>query len=170
MSLFHAGEGTRTPMPKALDPKSSASANSATPARSTISIISYSEFIVNLFLNPLPNFFDENRALSPPLDDNLRYFLLLTCFISPLHGRHIIHRHHQLLIGLIHLSCTKHPSKIRTFPLIDGVKAQLPEHGLLLLINSCRIMVAALIKMIRYVIIRIAHHGCNGFRRLPRPN
>ena len=30
--LSHAGEGTRTPTPKALDPKSSASANSATSA------------------------------------------------------------------------------------------------------------------------------------------
>ena len=30
--IFGAGEGSRTPMPKALDPKSSASASSATPA------------------------------------------------------------------------------------------------------------------------------------------
>ena len=30
--LFGAGEGTRTPTSKTLDPKSSASANSATPA------------------------------------------------------------------------------------------------------------------------------------------
>ena len=38
--ILNAGEGTRTPTPKALDPKSSASANSATPACCVFLIIS----------------------------------------------------------------------------------------------------------------------------------
>ncbi len=36
MSQIGAGEGSRTPTPLALDPKSSASANSATPAYSIL--------------------------------------------------------------------------------------------------------------------------------------